>query len=414
MLYALTIVAEAARGLLLPTLWPYVSSAGGSKAAYGLLVSSYSFGRMLSVVPLGYLSDMLSPASILILASLLQAVGHALYAAVPTIAAMFAGRILVGLGSATTSIARAHVTRAVSSSRRTEALAHLSGVQFVGFAVLPVAGGALAKLPIISLPLGARLDACTYPAWLLAIANLLCIPLIAAHYSPPSPPTPPPSPTTTPPPSSSTGTAGDGLSAILACLAINLVFRGVLAQLETISIPFMTEAYGTSPATASLYMTIIGILGTALYFSFRTLSARAADRALVGAGLAAVAVACAPLATAHVALPAYLVLLAFVWGVAYPVGQTAILALFSKALHGRAVGGFMGVFSASGAVSPLVLSVLTGWLWAHYGRRSVFASIVGLAAAAAAVLYMAWHSLRVPQDELERKIRRSRQKALFV
>lgn len=50
-MYLLTIDAEAARDLMLPSLWSFFASMGGSKSSIGILASVYSFRLMLSVVP---------------------------------------------------------------------------------------------------------------------------------------------------------------------------------------------------------------------------------------------------------------------------------------------------------------------------------------------------------------------------
>lgn len=396
-IYILTVVAEAARGLVLPTLWPYFSEMGGKKASLGLLVSIYSLGRMFSVIPLGYLSDCLSASTILQIASALQACGHLLYIVAPSISVLFFSRMLVGFGSATTSIARAHITKSVSSEDRTCHLAYLSGLQFFGFAVLPIVAGIMAFLPECSI-LGMKLNLFTYPAFLLMIANLLCAIIVYKFYTDPvaveenrlscdrdtnnhTAVTKYSSISVSIPDTHKGKQSSDNIkkpnySAAILCLLINLVFRGISAQLETISIPFMIEQFHISPSSASIYMGIIGIFGTMLYFCFKPLSTFYSDRLLALSGLVFIAIGCLPLSlrvfTEHMSLFIYLILLAFTWSIAYPIGQTAVLSLFSKTLRGMNVGSFMGVFSATGAISPMVLSVVASSLWDKWGRESVF------------------------------------------
>lgn len=55
--------------------------------------------------------------------------------------------------------------------------------------------------------------------------------------------------------------------ALMMCLLINVVFRGILAALKTVSIPFLMEQYGVTYEFASLCLTVIGALGVTTHFS---------------------------------------------------------------------------------------------------------------------------------------------------
>lgn len=423
-IYTLTVATEAARGLLLPSSWPYFHALGGTKANFGLLVATYSFGRMLSTTPMGYLSDTLSCSSVLIIASVIQALGHLLYALAPNVPLLYLSRIIVGFGSATTSIARAHITKAVPQSIRTTHFAYLSGIQFIGIAVLPMFGGLLALLPNFS-TFFISFSGYTYPAFLLVLANLACIPLISAYYSNPphTPPTSPMSSIDSPSkfPSSSTevtksnpisspifqnseSTPRADLLALLMCLLINVVFRGILAALETVSIPFLMEQFHVSYGFASGCMSVIGVLGVSTYFSFKIIAEKYSDRFLVFAGLMFIALGCLPLSVhwlvSYMNVATYVVLLAFTWSIAYPIGQTAILSLYSKVLAGLHVGGLIGLFSTSGALSPLFLSVIASRLWEDSGRESVFRFIVQNVLVALLVLAVAYKRLVPPSFSL--------------
>mmetsp|Transcript_19103 Transcript_19103/g.47935 ORF Transcript_19103/g.47935 Transcript_19103/m.47935 type:complete len:108 (-) Transcript_19103:1151-1474(-) len=92
---------------------------------------------MVAYLPFGYLSDDLSVKSVLIAASAIQILGNLAYTAATSPGALFAARFVVGFGSATTSVCRAPVARAVPRRDRTGQFAYLGALQFVGFAVLP-------------------------------------------------------------------------------------------------------------------------------------------------------------------------------------------------------------------------------------------------------------------------------------
>lgn len=408
-IYIVTVVAEAARGLILPSTWPYFESLGGSKAMLGFLVGIYSFGRMLSVTPLGHMTDKRSSGNVMIVASIIQAVGHLMYAVAPSLTILYLSRALVGFGSATTSVARAHITKAIPSHSRTHHFAYLSGLQFVGIAVLPAFGGLISLLPTYRPLPFLSLDGFTYPAHILVFANLVCAYVIYRYYNDP-PRSNPPSPATSPStslmenePTSSTPlvhSARLDRFALIICLLVNLVFRGVLAELETVSIPFLMEQYNITYGAASICLTAIGCLGVLMYFSFKPIARRFSDRILVAVGLVAILIGCVPLSipmlVKYMGIAVYVLFLAFTWSVAYPIGQTSILSLYSKVLGSVNVGGLMGLFSASGAISPLVLSMVASSLWDAFGRESVFAFVTVLVMAALSLTTWAYRRLVTP------------------
>lgn len=409
-IYIVTVVTEAARGLLLASTWPYFKSLGGTDGMLGVLIGIYSFGRMLSVTPLGHITDQGSlSALVMIVASVIQAVGHMMYATAPNLFFLYMSRVIVGFGSASTSVARAHIAKAIPAEIRTHHYAYLSGLQFFGFAVLPAVGCLASMLPTYHPLPFVDLNEYTYPAWLLVFANLFCVALIRIIYTNP-PESPPPSTTQSPQsssePLSPEPTVETGLVsglhfdryAFIVCLLVNIVFRGILAELETVSIPFLMEVYVITYASASVCLSVIGCLGVIVYFSFKPIAARFSDRFLVIVGLLAILFGCLPLSmptlVSNMGIIVYVVLLGFTWSAAYPIGQTSILSLYSKVVEGQNAGSLMGLFSASGAISPLILSVVASGLWEAYGRESVFGYVNVLVVSSLVLVAVSYRKLQ--------------------
>lgn len=384
--YIITLVAESARGLMLPSTWPYYASLGGLKSSLGFFVASFSLGRMFSTIPLGYLSDSYSISAVLIVASVLQIVGHVVYAVAPSLYVLFAARLLVGLGSATMAVCRAHLTRAVPLRQRTPHFAYLSGLQFVGFAVLPGIGGLMNLLPHVEISSHVKLNGFTYPAYFLVLANAFCVYLVFQYYS-----NPPPVQPRIPSIRSASLQRLNALAeqhqqnrpdvfALVTCLLLNIVYRGVIAEFETISVPFLMEHYDITFEIASYFLSVIGFVGLFVYMCFKPISLRFSDRLLVIIGLCFIIAGCAPLSipavSMHLPLIVYVFLLGLTWSIAYPIGQTAVLAVFSKILYGLPAGGLLGIFSASGSVARIFMAVLASQIWKHAGRESAYAVMV--------------------------------------
>jgi len=382
------LVSEAARGLMLPSQWPYLQAMGGNKQTLGLLVASFSFGRMLATIPLGFLSDHLSMRDVLAYAGAVQMVGHAAYMVSNNVSFLIGTRVVVGLGSATMSVCRAHIARSTSKAQRTYYFAYLSALQFVGFAVLPAAGGLLAELPRLSILGVVELNEYTYPALVLVFANGAMIAALYKLYRDPPTEAPLiPRPTSAGPAPliviSSTGTENveakpkPDMVALMVCLLINICFRGMVAELETVASPVLMGNFHLSLDNASYDIGFLGFLGFFVYMGFKPIAKRFSDRQLVLAGLGFAILGSLLLCQSFVPLPlwSYSVGLGLIWSLAFPVGQTAVLSLFSKVLAGLPAGGFLGVFSACGSLARVLFAISAATIWDLLGERAVFGGI---------------------------------------
>lgn len=421
-IYFITLVSEASRGLLLPSTWPYLQSMGGTKPILGLIVGVLSLGRMLVTVPMGVISDKCSASVVFHVSALVQIFGHLLYILVPAVPAAVASRLIVGLGSSTLAVSRAYIARAVPASERTVHYAYLSALQFVGFAVLPGVGGLLTLLPEFSLFGGfLKLNGFTYPAVALILACFVTMVVVYLFYDDPVSPelaTSANSASATRSASTTTSSARSGSVVVnaaattnnnnnepavqwmplIVCTLTNMVFRATVAELETVTSPFLMEQYGVSYAATGMYMTLIGLFGLVVYAFFKLIASNISDRSLLVFGLICNFVSAAPLMITPIAkrlpLSVYVTLLGSLWALAYPVGQTAGLGLYSKVMRGLPPGALLGVFSATGSSARIGFAVIASALWAAFGRFSVFACIVALTVSAGALVLYSWDRLK--------------------
>eukprot|EP00178_Gracilaria_changii_P007298 TRINITY_DN232_c2_g1_i1.p1 TRINITY_DN232_c2_g1~~TRINITY_DN232_c2_g1_i1.p1 ORF type:complete len:623 (+),score=145.43 TRINITY_DN232_c2_g1_i1:426-2294(+) len=406
--YWVTLVSEASRGLMLPSTWPFFESLGGTKKMLGVFVASFSMGRMATTMPLGFLSDRYSTATVLCAASLIQVLGHLLYALAPSLRVLFASRVVVGFGSATMSVCRAHITRAIPTEIRTYHFAYLSALQFVGFAVLPGLGGLLATLPEYKPLPWLPFNGFTYPAYLLVLCNMLAVAVVYMFYFDPprsaaaaaaAAEQAPEAPHASVALAERASLPPDAF-ALLVCLLVNVVFRGVVAELETVCTPFLMEQYALHYASASYRISAMGFVGLLVYVAFKPIATRFSDRSLLLFGLLLVLLGCAPLAVlplaARLPLAAYVLCVGVTWSVGYPLGQTAVLALFSKVLGALPAGGLLGLFSATGSVARISFAMLASAVWSSFGRESVFAVIVAYMCMASTLVLITFKRLTPP------------------
>lgn len=408
-IYWITVTSEAARGLFLPSTWPYFASVGGTRALLGVFVGVLSLGRMLTTVPLGYLSDRCSVTQVFHIASILQIVGHLMYIMFPSVWALIVSRFIVGLGSSTISVCRAFVTRSVPPAERTHHFAYLSGLQFIGFAVLPGLGSMLSWLPNASF-FGLALNGFTYPAIVLAVCCLLQIALVELLYEDPLPMEMQIISTTSTssartnrteenkPNTSRNNRNSADLLALSACLVANIVFRGMIAELETVSAPFLMEQYGLSFSAAGAYLTVFGVIGLIVYITFKPLARMWSDRLLIVIGFTIALAGTMPLTLAALSrrlpLVIYAICIGSMWSIAYPLGQTGSLSLFSKVMKGLPPGGLLGIFSATGSAARIGFAIAAGAMWAFFGRESVFMSMVICSGLTVILISTCWDRLR--------------------
>lgn len=373
--YWITLLSEAPRGILMSTAWPFIQSLGGAKRDLGIFVAALALGRMAASVPLGLLSNRFPMSFVLTLASAVQLVGLFLYLFAASLPVLNISRVMIGLGCATMSVCRVHLTRAVPSSQRTYHFAYLSALQFVGFAVLPGVGGLLATLPEVRILPFLTLNSFTYPAFVLAVANTAGIMALYSLYL--EPPAPLLSGVSDIEKNDSSETAGLDFGTLVICLLVNITCHGIVTELETVSVPFLLERYaGVSLGRASLYISSIGMSGMFIYLSFKPIATTFSDRAIVVFGLAMAVTASLVMSIEGLreSMPVgmYVGFLGIPWSITYPLAQTAALALFSKSLAGAPAGGYLGLYSTAGSLARIVFAVIASSAWARFGRASVF------------------------------------------
>mmetsp|Transcript_14711 Transcript_14711/g.25449 ORF Transcript_14711/g.25449 Transcript_14711/m.25449 type:complete len:409 (+) Transcript_14711:3-1229(+) len=374
---------------------------------------------MVSTIPLGFMSDHLSMRTVFYTCSGLQILGNMVYVLAPNAIVLILCRMVVGIGSATMSICRAHVTRVTPKEQRTFHFAYLSALQFVGFAVLPGMGGVIAMWPETQ---GIVLNQFTYPGYIQIVLNLIAIGLLYYVYLDAPEQTKdkkvknkqgevralPISATTASNSANATNATNGGVPniesqaeigtngsvqvyisaeesqeedkpdwyALVICLFINLCFRGVVAELETLASPFLMEQFPISLSSASTVIGVLGFLGLGVYLSFRPLSDRISDRELIIIGLVLNILGASFLALVQAevfphSLWIYALALGLIWSLAYPLGQTAVLGLFSKILAGLPAGGMMGLFSAAGSLARVIFAMFSAFLWSYFGSNVV-------------------------------------------
>jgi len=141
-------IGDAGRILMLTTLWPLVSSFGGSVYAQGWVVSAFCIGRFVTSPYFGAVVSSWGCRTVLLIANLLVIAGCYVYAVAATreetesvvtgVHLLFVAQLVIGAGSGTLGVTRAYVASISTKNSLIWNLAILTGVQYAGFMVTPV------------------------------------------------------------------------------------------------------------------------------------------------------------------------------------------------------------------------------------------------------------------------------------
>lgn len=413
--YFLVLITEAARGLIMPSAWPYFQSLGGSKSSLGAFIAAHSLGRLISTLPVGILADRYSMRTLICIACGIQAIGHFIYVGASSLNMLYFSRVLVGIGSASTFLSYTHIAKVVPPDQCLYYYAFASGILFIGVSVLPVIGGAMIYFPTIQIPvLPIVFNANTYGALILAIVNIAAVFIVFKYYLSPevaasnytnlshvATTTPPISPVKSALKSynsvSPTLPSVLNMRAIATCFIVNFILRGTVAMLETLSVPLLQEEFHLTVSAASKWMSAMGVLGVLAYFSIRLFPRTVSDRSLVKTGLFLVILGILPLSFASISkrlsLRLYVTFLSFAWSIGFPLAGTTIMSLFTKILKGGPVGSYLGMFSTTGGIAPLICGIPVSKLWSSFGTEAVFLTILGMTGSAFVLICINHRSL---------------------
>ena len=143
--------SESSRGLTLPTLYLYVTSLGGGVRDLSLLISLFSFGRLISSTLFGWFSDFFDPRRAYALSLIVSFLSNLLYVFASSfknhgLLVLSLSRFLVGFGAGNRSVCRSDVARMTSPSIRLRYMTILQATVYMGYALTP---GIVSILPYL-------------------------------------------------------------------------------------------------------------------------------------------------------------------------------------------------------------------------------------------------------------------------
>ena len=132
--------------IVVPYLYFYVLSLGGSAFLYGVLLASYSAMSFVFTPIVARLSDRFGRRKILLVALAVSSFSYFLFGSAQVIWLLFLGRMLSGTTAATVPVAQAYVADVTTPNQRLRYLGLLGAAAGIAFILGPAIGGTLSNL----------------------------------------------------------------------------------------------------------------------------------------------------------------------------------------------------------------------------------------------------------------------------
>lgn len=161
-------------------------------------------------------------------------------------------------------------------------------------------------------------------------------------------------------------------TALAMGLVLNIVTRGVIGCFEAMGTA-VAPMYGLSATDAGFVVSCCGLVGTFELLLFGMIVAKLGDVNLIEIGLVACSLG-ALCMLFHVLIPFCMAIFG-VYTLGYTLGNTAALAMFSKAAGHAPQGFIMGIFGSAGAGARIVFPITAGFVVHYFGSNVLFAGL---------------------------------------
>jgi len=351
---AVITIGDMSRGVMFPSLWPLVQSLGGSQVFLGYAVAAFSLGRVVVNPLFGAWSHTRGYTQTLLLATSILLFGTLVYAQVPnmnSLVALLAAQMILGVGSGTLGVTRAYVADVTAKRTRTKYMARITAFQYGGFTVTPILGAAFNyMLQDRTYQIGwFVLNMYTAPAYfmfLVVLSVILCLRTffrdrqrvvrVASTEQEKSRPV-----------AERTNETADeranrrtwmGISVfdccILGCMLLNISTRGSIASFETLGIAIAQSNFHMISSRAGFIVAMCGACGVVSLLNMGILEENFTDVTIATGGMLVMGIGIASMSGIHdgVHPPSWLYGLSmfFIYAIGYPIGNTAVIGLFSK------------------------------------------------------------------------------------
>ena len=370
--------------IILPSLQPYLARNSASPYFYGGTVAVYSVGEMLGAVFFGKIYEIMTlrredGAKITLLLSIaFGLVGSFLYVYADVVRSpnlIFAGRLFQGLWTGGKQVVeQTYLSETAPPSRVTALTSELGTFAILGFVCGPSFGALFTHVDVVLGDSGVVLDAYTSPGWFIFALCVVIFGVVILTFNP----TPSPAyyayqhelARGMPAGSSYISKqqqldemiyAPPNKGGLLILLLIFVIHFFSFAIQETITTPFVIEAYGFDQQSVNLLFVGVGLVSLITSIVIKYLSNCVSDYTLLVSSLliglvgSLFLVDSLPFSQPAVQLPLGRFFIGFTLvTIAFPFGRNVSLSVFSQILGPTPQGHWFGLMFAAGALPRIV------------------------------------------------------------
>jgi multidrug resistance protein len=354
--------------IVVPYLFFYVQSLGGSSFLYGVLLASYSLMSFIFTPFLARLSDRYGRRIILLIGLAISSLSYFVFGVANSIWILFLGRMMSGTTAATVPVAQAYVADVTTANQRLRYMGLLGAAAGIAFIFGPAIGGTLSSLFGYAVP--------SYLACALALGNF-----ISAYFRLPEPT------------SFNTKRAAISFRALLGVLrrggiaillAIYFLFFVSFVFLQTALSPWLQKVFGFQSLQTGLIFFYVGAISVFVQAILLPILSRKVNRLSLTL-LGIIALAAGLLGLSELASLPLLFLFAAVIAFGFGMQIVTLNTLISLNTPKDAQGGALGVAWAIAGLAQTVSPVLAAETFS-YGTSVGFDGVVFVVSAAVSVV----------------------------
>jgi MFS transporter, DHA1 family, tetracycline resistance protein len=344
-------------GLIIPVLPQLITELSGGDVAsasrsYGIFVAAYAAMQFLFAPVLGALSDRFGRRPVLLVSLLGAGLDYLVMGFAPTLAWLFAARLIAGLTAANITVANAYIADVTPSAERAARYGLVGAAFGMGFIIAPAFGGLLGSIDL-RLPFFAAAG--------IVLLNWLYGFFILPESLPPEKRRPLRIRQANPIGSVLRLRQYPGVGALaLVSIAANLAYL----LLQTVWVLYTTLRFGWGPLENGLALAFLGVLTAVMQgLAIRPLLARWGERRAIVIGLAASVASF----TLYALAPAgWMMLPAMVVGSLGGIAGPAIQGLISRLVADTEQGGVQGALASVGSLTAVIAPLLGTTLFAAF------------------------------------------------
>eukprot|EP01132_Coremiostelium_polycephalum_P005139 gene5139-6399_t len=183
---AIGFLANVEYGIVMPSIWNYIQSLGGSNNDLGWALSGFSLAQLVALPLIGIWADKRTMRECFCASVIIGVIGNILYAMSVHPVMIVIGRVIAGIGSSNMAISNSYIASVTTKEQRTKYMGMINGINAIGLVAGPAFNLLLAlinfqfymgKLHIIVDPLRS-------PGWLLAFLLFVCFVLFLFFKEP--------------------------------------------------------------------------------------------------------------------------------------------------------------------------------------------------------------------------------------